>query len=708
MRLALNKAPVAMKEKMIMDTKQALNILKKEGIFWSRLGFSIDPPVFDKDNNNILNESTEKYFKYHRDMANAGIKVHTCILSSGWIDDEKYDFKTPMEILTRLMEENPDIYFMPRIKLNPPVLWQKKHPEDICVYENGPKSTAEISSLIGGAKHNIRGDGEQGTLIANQSISSVNWIKSAKKYLERFIDVIEKSKYSDRIIGYHLGYGRCGETHMWGGMSMDFGINERHNFYKFGIAKYGSKTELEKQWGIRNISDSGVPIPACREYLKTTSEVSEFFHYGDQYTSYNDYNIFRRKVSYDAVCEFAKSVKEQTGKAVGFFHGYILYAGADRHGHTDLEEVLNCPYVDFICAPKSYYRNALGEPGGYYCPPLSVNRKKLWFDEMDYPNDKNDVESFVKVLWREFAKNLSLNTPFWWMDLLGGWYDNVTVRENISRMLDIKQKIQGDRKTCAEILLVVDENSAMFTSQNEIFQLKTMQESQAQVALSGMPYDMYRLSDLKDISFGDYKVIFFLNCFRISEQEKKMIYGKISKRTTLVFNYTFGIMSDGLSLNNVAENTGFKIRQIDTKSKIPYFEILNDDMTVLYSYNDIKKFEESAKCRFEDVPGGNRVAAATIMREDGGKNIMFAVPSFTSETFRKIAEESGCTDIAPINTTVYADNKFLGIFAYTDISENIKLHGKYYDVIQNKQVEDKMYLRLKKGDFVFLIKNNSK
>ena len=66
-----------------MNTKQALEILRKEGIFWSRLGFSIDPPIFDENNNNILNENPEIYFKYHRDMANAGVKVNTCILSSG-------------------------------------------------------------------------------------------------------------------------------------------------------------------------------------------------------------------------------------------------------------------------------------------------------------------------------------------------------------------------------------------------------------------------------------------------------------------------------------------------------------------------------------------------------------------------------------------------------------------------------------------------
>lgn len=93
------------------------------------------------------------------------------------------------------------------------------------------------------------------------------------------------------------------------------------------------------------------------------------------------------------------------------------------------------------------------------------------------------------------------------------------MRENISHMIDIKHNIESNRVSCAEVLLVTDENSAMFTSQNEMFQIKTMQETQAQVALSGMPYDMYRLCDLSDIPIDKYKVIFFINCFKISEQE---------------------------------------------------------------------------------------------------------------------------------------------------------------------------------------------
>ena len=176
-----------------MNTEQGLEILKKEGIFWSRLGFFKDPPEFDKEGHNILNEEPEKYFKYHRDMTKAGIKVHTCILASGWKGPGEYDFKTSIEILERLMKENPNTYFLPRIKLNPPVSWQRENPKDLFVYENGPEKAEEIAALVGSDKHNLMGDGEEGTLLANQSFSSEKWREDAMEYLDKFISITEQS-----------------------------------------------------------------------------------------------------------------------------------------------------------------------------------------------------------------------------------------------------------------------------------------------------------------------------------------------------------------------------------------------------------------------------------------------------------------------------------------------------------------------------------
>ena len=48
------------------------------------------------------------------------------------------------------------------------------------------------------------------------------------------------------------------------------------------------------------------------------------------------------------------------------------------------EQILtDCPDVDFLCAPKIYYRCGAGEPGGTQATSMSFARKKIWLDELD-------------------------------------------------------------------------------------------------------------------------------------------------------------------------------------------------------------------------------------------------------------------------------------------------------------------------------------
>lgn len=685
-----------------MNTQQGLKILKEEGIFWSRLGLSVDPPQFDENNNNILNEPPEQYFKYHRDMAKAGVKVHTCIVPSGWISSGEFNFKTAMYIVDRLMTENPDIYFMPRIKLNPPASWMKENPEEVCVYEGGPGSKEAIAGFVGSEKQDLIGIEKDGTVISNQSLSSLKWRNDAKEYLNKLIDIIEQRSYNERIIGYHLGYGRCGETHIWG---TDFGISEKKHFYEFGLSKYKNTEILKEKWNMSTENAYDVPIPKRSETAVCTNNTEEFFHIGDRYISYIDYNLYRKEITFKTAEDFARIVKEKTNKAVGFFHGYIMTDSADRHGHTDLDEVLNSPYIDFLCAPKSYYRNSLGEPGGYYAPPLSINMKKLWFDETDYPNNGNSDE-FIKVLWREYAKNLSMSTPFWWMDLLGSWYDDRNVISAVKRMIDIKKKLPSFGESIAEILLVTDENTAIYTMQNHTFYTKIIQEAQAQTALSGMPYDLYRMCDLESIDLKKYKMIIFLNCFELSEKRRNWLYKNIKEGAVLVFNYTFGIKDEDFSLENVEKSTGFKLKKRPEKSTVPYFEIeKNDNIKPIYSFFDVAEAEKNnLNCSFRDIPKVDSIAVAELTRHDGGVNIMATVPSLTSKFIRETAEHAGCRIYAPHDTVVYGDSRFLGIFAHGNISGyKIENRGDY-DAVKKEAVHDKMSLNMKKGDFVFLVK----
>jgi len=83
-------------------------------------------------------------------------------------------------------------------------------------------------------------------------------------------------------------------------------------------------------------------------------------------------------------------------------------AGAAYTGWLGYDRVLSSPDIDFIAAPKSYYRNGPNEPGGILGIAQSFNRKKLWMDEIDnhthlVPGSScKSFEDTRKVLWREF------------------------------------------------------------------------------------------------------------------------------------------------------------------------------------------------------------------------------------------------------------------------------------------------------------------
>ena len=67
------------------------NILEHQSIFWSRLGFELDPPQFDENGKLIeFGGDYRLYASYHKDMHEAGIRLHTSILHSGWVGPDRY------------------------------------------------------------------------------------------------------------------------------------------------------------------------------------------------------------------------------------------------------------------------------------------------------------------------------------------------------------------------------------------------------------------------------------------------------------------------------------------------------------------------------------------------------------------------------------------------------------------------------------------
>lgn len=543
-----------------MNKKQALEYLRNNPVFWSRLGFCYDPPIAGDDGKPLVFQPDFSHqLKIHDDFSDAGVKIHTCILHCGWVGVDKYDYSLCDKVLDGIFASGKTEYFIPRIKLNVPVDWCYENPEEILVYENGPRLTEDIRKLVGTEKHDWLGYDSPvgyynagtwkdtrpnvGGLISLQSFSSEKWLKDAGEALKRLVIHLENSPYADKILAYHIAYGACGESMLWGrqnGKFGDYGISNRKHFLDWGIKKYGSETELKKVWG-----DYGKDIVPPSQLREKTPLSSDGFYKDDKIDIWSiDYDIFMSQVNVHALSHFGKIIKDNTNdKPVGAFYGYVMMMERTAYsGHLGWESLLQSPYVDFFAAPKSYIRCCPGEPGGEMAPTVSVNKHRLWVDECDnrthltvgdnHQNASTPDETYTVQL-RELCKNISHNSGLWYMDLGGGWFDDDGIMSNISRLMKSSAKIrQNEYKSVAQIAVIVDEKSIMKTYPDVT---RKTEDFLRELQLCGAPIDIIFSFDTQNHDFSKVKLAFVLTPLYMDEKSRGNLKEKLPHDCRIVF-----------------------------------------------------------------------------------------------------------------------------------------------------------------------------
>ena len=536
-----------------MKRNQIVKFLRDNPVFWSRLGFCYDPPICDENGEIIVfNKNFSEYTVVHDSFADAGVKIHTCILHSGWVGVDKFDYSLCDKVLENVFASGKVEYFIPRIKLNVPVDWCLAYPTEVCVYEDGPRDAEGIKALVGTEKQDWLGyesrDGyynangwqdtrpNVGGVISLQSFSSKKWLDDACEVLSRLIDHIEGSPYGDRIIAYHIAFGACGESMLWGRQSNkfgDYGISNRQHFLDWGIKKYGDDNKVIENWG-DDAKDCVIPPPQLREGKSFRNE-------SDAWSI--DYDLYMGEVTTDAIMRFADVVHSKTDKGFGTFYGYILYMTRTAYtGHLAFDRLLNSGKVDFFAAPKSYYRSSPGEPGGEMAPAVSVNFTSLWLDECDIRTHlsgdtiggvaKNAEETYAIQL-REICKNISHNSGLWYMDLGGNWYNDVGIMKNIEKIVSANDKVRKmPYRTVAEITVIVDELSVMKASPQRV---RTTEYFIRELQLCGAPIDIIFSHDVGKICLDKTKLAVLLTPYYMSEDDVALIKSEISNDGRLLF-----------------------------------------------------------------------------------------------------------------------------------------------------------------------------
>lgn len=704
--------------------------LQNNSVFWSRLGWPYNPPVADENGKTrmmLSDDSPEK--KFHRDFMEAGIKIHSTILFSGWMAPGKYDYSATDKALADLFAAaGESALYIPRIKLDVPPAWCAENPEDTTVYYPGGLSKGEIAELACTPAHdwlgmeykngystdtkmrgnkdprpNVRG------LIGLQSFSSEKWLRDAGEALRRLIRRIEGGKYAKNVIAYHIAYGQCGETSFWRGWEKndyrfgDYGINNLRAFYDWGIKKYGSREALAKAWKQPEISRGNVKLPTpMRRELHWNSH-AEFFRAFEEDKICIDYEKFCGEANVRAIDYFSKIVKEESGKAAGAFYGYYLFVPrAAYNGHVEFDALLKSPNVDFLASPKGYRNVAPGESGMEQTPPMSVNLDKIFIDELDvrthlslWPDAKN-MEGTRTMLWREFAKCMQSRSGFWWMDLHGGWFDSPEIMREIEKIEAAAKQIRANPpKRTAEVLIVSDNESFLYSKPSWQLHRDLVVDTISRIRMAGAPADHYRLADLGRIDLSGYKAAIFINCVRITDERWAEISPRLRPDATLVWHYAPAVWGEKYDPARGEKITGFKLAERKTR-KVETVEFadgsgkkLSKDFSAPSSHNPLEKpyptFSADPSNGAEVLAKYSDGSAAFAKLRRGGRNSYFvSLPVLDSGSYRKIFDAAGVRAPAPAECAVYADSRLCGIFPKNAVKFKLPLKGKFRDAITQK------------------------
>ena len=255
--------------------------IANEPAFWSRVGFAEDPTRYDKDKKiKFYSENWDDFITEHKNFAKIGVNLHTSIIHNGWVGIDTYDFSAVDKTLDAIFSVSPEIRYLPRIKLNPPIEWSLENPSEVALSEKADRNPEGIVKLVkklspyyntNGFTDDVPGDDGYAYLF---SFSSEKWFEDIKTALEKLINHIENSKYADRIVGYQLGMGMCGENAYWGAWSPqerwgDYGITASKCFEKYCLDKYKTYDKIKQVYNIENIVSPQSLIPSPDVSFKT-------------------------------------------------------------------------------------------------------------------------------------------------------------------------------------------------------------------------------------------------------------------------------------------------------------------------------------------------------------------------------------------------------------------------------------------------------
>jgi hypothetical protein len=268
------------------------------------------------------------------------------------------------------------------------------------------------------------------------------------------------------------------------------------------------------------------------------------------------------------------------------------------------------------------------------------------------------------ALWREFTKNLSANQGYWFMDLMGGWYDDEEILAEMTFIGDTAKLLaKREQKSVTEILLVLDDEVMHQMRPYHTFNSLSVYDLGTKIKECGAPVDTFRRCDLDTIDLSGYKLIIFMNPFIETRDTYAKIKDKISPNATVMFDFAPAVF-DGkeAKLQNIEDFIGLSLGLLDNVQPLPEFP--KNNIPLIY-------------VRSDGVEVIKRYSSGEAMTVRKGNEIYCALPEILDlADLRTIMKSAGVHIYADEKFSINADSRFIFVTSPCDFDGTLKMPRK--------------------------------
>jgi len=636
--------------------------------------------------------------------AAVGINFVSFPISMPWPEPGKpEDWDATDAVCEQVLRANPRALLLPRFGCDPPAWWRKAHPDDVMTWEDGSQQAYAV-------------------------VASPVYRHDAAQRVAALVAHLE-ARFGDHMAGYHPCGQNTGEwfyQSTWESLLNGYAPADEKAWRAWLRARYGTDAALARAW-----HDPSARIAQAKTPSAAARRASPAGILRDPVTEkpLTDFAEFQQDAMADLVCDLAHAVRTASkGRKLSvFFYGYVFEFGPIRLGpstcgHYALRRVLQCPDIDVLCSPISYFDRGIGGSAPAMTAAESVALAgKMWLFEDDtrtylgtggFPGDVDggkDLDETNKLLVRDVAEEITRNFATWWMDLgMTGWFNDPRMWEQMKRLAPVDRWfVKHPTPYRPQVAAVLDERSMLDTSASAWTVTEpVVYQARKPLARMGAPYGQYLLDD---VARGRVKarMYVFLNAWRLTATQRRDLLAH-TRGAARVWCYAPGYHDgDTPSLNAMRELTGFRLGVVAPSRAIasptaagkrlgltaPFG--VEGPVRPLFAAMDATPAETLAT-----YPDGS--AAVALRRQPDGWSLFVGAPGLTSELLRAMARKAGVHLYTQTDCNVYANGPLVALHAAKDgvLTLDIGRKEAVRDALDGRAIGDGPGVRLdlKKGD----------